>query len=183
MNHLLKGKVYDYLDSIQDLDNITLKDVINYLNDIEDLNISSEYFKNKTNKEQLKQIIINYRKSLLEPIVCEYNDDGSIIYKHGKFSKKECDLIRNTVNDYIKENDINISDLCSYVRDDDKRHRKIFKVLREVIPNRDRKVMYTYRYYVYIYSMLFYESLNYFYESHEIAYIIIQHFIFLLNLL
>lgn len=139
MNEVLQRKVYKYLDSVQDLKSITLKDVIKNLIE-EDINLSRDYFKNELNKEQLKQIIINYRKTILKPITFEHDIDGNIIYKQGKFSKQEHDLIVQAVDDYVKENDMNISDLCSHLRGDDKRHRKIIKVLREIIPNRDKKV-------------------------------------------
>jgi hypothetical protein len=133
----LKAAVFEFLDSQNDLGNVTMKEMRIFV--ASKLNVVENELKGEVG-EQMKQYTTEF--SINQKIKNKKNVENN--FQTGKFSKLESDLIMITINDFVRTNGVEISDICSHLRIEEEHKQKnfpIWKELYELFPHRTKKVV------------------------------------------
>ena len=163
---ILRVAVQNFLDKIDEFQDVTTKDVITHLLQSSELSLGEEYFLVGSRKSDLKDIIADYHynrvghQSLSDDDDCDADDDddddgsgggdkGEVKQKNtvrsGKFTAKDRSTIHRIVSEYQEQHRIADQDLIPHlarIADANTRTRlpTLFSTLQQFLPNRSRRV-------------------------------------------
>eukprot|EP00607_Mallomonas_marina_P005475 CAMPEP_0182426828 /NCGR_PEP_ID=MMETSP1167-20130531/13343_1 /TAXON_ID=2988 /ORGANISM="Mallomonas Sp, Strain CCMP3275" /LENGTH=543 /DNA_ID=CAMNT_0024608543 /DNA_START=44 /DNA_END=1675 /DNA_ORIENTATION=+ len=134
----LRAIVFQFLREHPDFESWTLKKLKKSLADVAPEEVD------KLTTEVLTTILSDFR--LLSQTTHQENSNGTI-YKKGKYSKSESELIVRLVLEYIQINGLEKADVCPGLREGNskKRHR-IWKEISIILPHRTQRSIYSHAY-------------------------------------
>lgn len=127
----IRAVVTDCLSKFDSLKEIDLKGVRSAVS--EQLDIPLEIVKNQY-KDDIKKIIAEYRKR--QRVISK---DDKV---HGRFSKKDSEVVLQTIEEYAAKQGIDTTEVCAFFREKkkDHSHSALWDSLEELLPHRSRKV-------------------------------------------
>jgi hypothetical protein len=140
----LKTVVHDYLRGFEDLAAVKTKDVRQYVQT--KLNLPQDYFAGEQ-KEALLDIITSFKQPAQKKAKAA-NSDVDInldnrLYKEGRFSKEESDIVMEAGLRYTQERGINLIDLCTMSKTKGNgvsKHLDFWREVSMLLPARKRDV-------------------------------------------
>lgn len=134
----LRGAVYSVLSGNDDFESLPFSTLRMEV----EKSIGLSHGSLKSHKSEIMDLVVEFKHTRKYKKAAPRESESSEGAKGGKYSKRETELIMNTVEEYMTANGLTREDLCPALRNGTgyKHHSILWSMLHEALPNRLAKV-------------------------------------------